>query len=66
MKETYRHVKDNLSDGSTTVFDAGANQKDVPDTTIADRKHLLTRKRLDRSDDRIFDRFPNESRGYRQ
>lgn len=61
MKATYGQVKDDLSDGSTMVFDAGANQKDILDTIIADRKHFLTRKRLNKSDDKIFAGFSEDS-----
>ena len=43
------------------VFDAGVNQKDVLDAIIVDRKHFLTRKRLNKSDDMIFAGFSEDS-----
>lgn len=61
MKATYGQVKDDLSDGSTMIFDAGANQKDVLDGIIGDRKHFLTRKRLNKSDDKLFGSFSEDT-----
>lgn len=63
MKATYGQAKDDPSDGSTMVFDAGANQKDILDVITADRKHFLTCKRLNKSYDKIFARFSEDTWG---
>ena len=57
MKETYGQVKDDLAPDSMMIFDAGANQKDVLDMVVGDGKHFVTRKRLNKSDDKIFKGF---------
>ena len=49
MLETFSQVREDLTDGSTMIFDAGANNKDVLDTIVEDSKHYLTRKRFNRS-----------------
>ncbi|MFA6805175.1 MAG: transposase [Candidatus Methanomethylophilaceae archaeon] len=61
MKETYRQVKDDLTYGSTMIFDAGANQKDILDSIIDDDRHFLTRKKLNKSDDKLFAQFSEET-----
>ena len=61
MRHTYDQVKDDLSRGSVMTFDAGASHKDVLDTIIADGRHFLTRKRLNKSDDRIFAEFSRDT-----
>lgn len=61
MKETYDQVKDDLSFDSTMIFDAGASQKDILDTIIYDRRHFLTRKQLNKSDDPIFAKFSEDA-----
>lgn len=61
MKAAYGQVKDDLSYGSTMIFDAGANHKDILDSIIDNGKHFLTRKRLNKSDDGLFARFSEDS-----
>lgn len=61
MKATYGQVKNDLTDGSTMIFDAGANQKDILDGIIGDEKHFLTRKRLNKSDDKLFGDFSEDT-----
>ena len=60
MVHTYKQVKDVLSEGSMMVFDAGASQKDVLDRIVGDGRHFLTRKQLNKSDDKLFARFSTE------
>jgi len=60
MIRTYEQVKDILSEGSMMVFDAGASQKDVLDGIVNDGRHFLTRKQLNKSDDKIFAKFSTE------
>ena len=43
------------------IFDAGANSKPILDMVLDDGKHFLTRKRLNKSDDRIFAEFSEDS-----
>lgn len=57
MKETYGQVAGDLTVGSTMIFDAGANSKPILDMIVDDGKHFLTRKRLNKSDDKIFATF---------
>ena len=61
MKETFGQVASDLSEGSTMIFDAGANSKPILDMVLDDGKHFLTRKRLNKSDDRIFAEFSEDS-----
>ncbi len=51
----------NIHDGSTMIFDAGANNKAVLDTIVEDSKHYLTRKRFNKSDDAILAGFSEET-----
>jgi transposase len=44
MKQTYGQVRDDIIKGSTMVFDAGANQKDVTDMISGDGNHFVTRR----------------------
>ena len=61
MLETFGQVHENLTDGSTMIFDAGANNKTVLDTIVKDSKHYLTRKRFNKSDNVILARFSEET-----
>ena len=61
MLETFGRVREDLADGSTMIFDAGANNKTVLDTIVEDRKHYLTRKRFNRSDDAILAKFSEDT-----
>jgi len=60
MKTTYSQVCNDLSEDSTMIFDAGANRKDVLDMIIDDKRHFLTRKTLNKSDDKLFVRFSED------
>ncbi|MFA5312272.1 MAG: hypothetical protein WC375_03000 [Methanomassiliicoccales archaeon] len=57
MKVTYGQVSRLLSPGSLVVFDRGANDKDNLDWIGLDRNDYLTAKKLNASDDPIFDSF---------
>ena len=57
MIESYEQVKDDLGPGKTMIFDAGANCKNVLDQMIDDKNNFLTRKKLNMSDDKLFDTF---------
>ena len=61
MMRTFGQVRNDLSEGSTMVFDAGANNKAVLDTIVEDGKHYLTRKRFNKSDDTILAGFSEDS-----
>ena len=61
MMRTFGQVRNDLSEGSTMVFDAGANNKAVLDTIAEDGKHCLTRKRFDKSDDATLAGFSEDS-----
>lgn len=61
MLRTFRQVRNDLSEGSTMIFDAGANNKTVLDTIVEDGKHYLTRKRFNRSDDAILAGFSEDA-----
>lgn len=61
MKETYGQVAGDLTEDSTVIFNAGANSKPILDMITDDGKHFLTRKRLNRSDDRLFSGFSEDS-----
>ena len=54
MLRTFGQVKNDLSEGSTMIFDAGANNKTVLDTIVEDEKPYLTWKRFNKSDDAIL------------
>lgn len=61
MKETYGQVASDLTVGSTMIFDVVANSKPILDMITDDGKYFLTRKRLNRSDDRLFSEFSEDS-----
>ena len=61
MMGTYAQVKDDLGPGRTMIFDAGASCKNILDQMIEDGNNFLTRKKLNRSDDRLFGSFPKDS-----
>lgn len=61
MLRTFGQVRNDLSEGSTMIFDAGANNKTVLDTIVEDGKHYLTRKRFNRSDDAILAGFSEDA-----
>jgi len=62
MIGSYAQVKNDLGPGKTMIFDAGAYCKDLLDRMIDDGNSFLTRKKLNRSDDRLFASF-SELRG---
>jgi transposase len=57
MKATYGQVRSLLAPGSLVVFDRGANDKDNRDRIGLDKNDYLTAKKLNTSDDAIFDSF---------
>lgn len=61
MLRTFGQVHADLAEGSTMIFDAGANNKTVLDTIVEDKKHYLTRKRFNKSDDAILSSFSEET-----
>ena len=61
MWRTYGQVRPFLKERSLVVFDRGANDKDNLDRTCLDRNDHLTAKKLNTSDDRIFDSFSKGS-----
>ena len=54
MLETFGQVRSDLTEGSTTIFDASANNRTVLDIIVEDGKHYLTWKRFNKSDDAIL------------
>lgn len=54
MIGSYAQVKDDLGPRKTMVFDAGANCKDILNQMMDEGNDFLTRKKLNRSDDRLF------------
>ena len=60
MRFTYDQVKDDLTKDSTLTFDGGACGKDMLDRIIEDGKHFITIKRLNKSDDVIFEKFSED------
>ena len=56
MVRTYEQVRDDLGQ-ENTVFDAGANCKDVLDLIVSDGNNFLTRKKLNKLDDKLFKSF---------
>ena len=61
MKVTYEQVKGDLTKDSTLTFDGGAAGKGMLDTIIGDGNHFITIKRLNKSDDRIFAEFSEDT-----
>ena len=61
MVESYEQVKNDLGPGKTMIFDAGANCKNVLDRMIDDGNNFLTRKKLNKSDDKLFATFPEDT-----
>jgi len=61
MIHSYDQVKDDIGTGRTMIFDAGANCKDILDRMIDDGNNFLTRKKLNVSDDKLFDSFSKDS-----
>ncbi len=61
MWRTYGQVRPFLKERSLVVFDRGANDKDNLDRICLDRNDHLTAKKLNTSDDRIFDSFSKGS-----
>lgn len=60
MLESYAQVKDDVGPGKTMVFDAGANCKDILDRMILDKNNFITRKKLNKSDDKLFATFSKD------
>ena len=60
MLESYAQVKDDLGPGKTMIFDAGANCKSVLDRMIEDKNNFITRKKLNKSDDKLFRTFSKD------
>jgi len=61
MVHSYEQVKGDLGPGKNMVFDAGANCKDILDSIIADGNNFLTRKKLNKSDDKLFRSFSEDT-----
>ena len=61
MLRAFGQVRVDLSEGSTMIFEAGANNKAVLDTIVEDGKHYLTRKHFNKSDDAILSRFSEDT-----
>jgi len=61
MRMTYGQVKEDMTRGSTLTFDGGAAGKGMLDTIIADGNHFITIKRLNKSDDKIFGNFSEDT-----
>ena len=61
MARTYEQVKGDLGAGRNMVFDAGANCKDVLDLIVSDGNNFLTRKKLNKSDDKLFKTFSKDT-----
>ena len=57
VKATYGQVKDDLTDGYTMISDVGGEPEGHPDGAVGDGKHSPTGKRLNKSDDKPFDRL---------
>lgn len=60
MRESFGQAHKDLIDGSTMIFDAGANNKTVLDTIVEDSMHCLIRKHFNKSDDAILAGFSEE------
>jgi len=61
MAHSYGQVKGDLRKDTTMIFDAGANCKDVLDSIVDDGNNFLTRKKLNRSDDKLFGSFSKDT-----
>jgi transposase len=61
MRSTYDQVKDDMSRDSMLIFDGGAAGKGMLDRIIEDGNHFITIKRLNKSDDKIFERFSEDT-----
>ena len=61
MGRTYDQVKNDLRKGATMIFDAGANCKDILDGIVLDVNNFLTRKKLNKSDDKLFGSFSEDT-----
>ena len=61
MGITYRQVSRLLAPGSLVVFDRGANDKDNLDTIGRDKNDYLTAKKLNSSDDPVFQTFSEDT-----
>jgi len=61
MEHTYDQVKDDLRKDTTMIFDAGANCKDILDQIVDDGNNFLTRKKLNKSDDKLFGSFSKDT-----
>lgn len=62
MVRSYDRVKDDLRKDTDMISDAGASCKDVPDRIVLDGNSFLTRKKLNKSDDKPFRIFPEDTR----
>ena len=60
FRRTYDQVRNVLDDRSLVVFDKGANDKKNLENIVLDRNDYLTSKKLNASDDAVFQAF-NES-----
>jgi len=57
FQTTFDQVKGCLKPNSKTIFDKGANSKDNLNSIIASKMQFLTAKKLNRSDDKIIEKF---------
>jgi transposase len=60
MVRSYDQVKGDLGKDTTMIFDAGANCNDVLDRIVLDGNNFLTRKKLNKSDDKLFGSFSKD------
>ena len=61
MVQSYAQVKDDLRKDNNMIFDAGANCRDVLDQIVSDGNNFLTRKKLNKSDDKLFKTFSEDT-----
>lgn len=61
MVQSYAQVKDDLRKDTNMIFDAGANCKDVLDQIVSDGNNFLTKKKLNKSDDKLFKTFSEDT-----
>ena len=54
-------MKGDLRKDTTMIFDAGANCKDILDQIVDDGNNFLTRKKLNKSDDKLFESFSKDT-----
>ncbi len=57
FKQTYNQVEHKLKKDSLIIFDKGANSEENLNSVIASKMKYLTAKKLNTSDDKLFDSF---------